>query len=792
MALALYTIVAAALLYASHRYIRPLSLVAAATLFLLPFVFTGRALLTSRVYGPVDLPYTSQPLNWMKEEYGIGAMHNALLSDIYGQMIPWRKAVQWSLARGEWPLWNPFILSGDILAASGQPAPYSPLTLLALLLPVPLGLTFSAAIAHFLAALGAFLFAREPMSDKTCCRESAALVTAAGWTCATSIVLFILWPLGVAWTWLPLVLLGVRRASLPILTCAFTLLLLSGHPETALHVVFLSAGYALLLRSRRVIVNGIASGLLALGLSAIFILPILEAAPQTMEHVTRTGAFAETPRGAPARQVAASLMTDFFPYLHARKWDFGSLPIDTAAAGSIILALAVFAVWRVRRAEAWFFAGLALFGLLAHAQWKPLARVLQSIPLFDAALNERFSFAAAFALAVLAGLGVEAGAQSAEGRGQKCDVVIVIVFGVVGALIVAGNWWILRSALVSHAQAEWGRFTVAAEIGGVLIAGLLLFALPRAPRAATALLLGMIVLQRALSAGGIYHSFEQRAAYPPIPILAPLANVREPFRITGHGLAFIPGTSALYELEDVRGYQAMTFLRYRETYPVWCIHQPVWFNRVDDLTRPFLSFLNVRFAITWDRDPPPPGWREVARQRGSILIENTQVIDRVFVPRRVRIGDNTSDTLAQMQSETDFRERAWIEAPLAPHERENGPGVVTFTHTAREYDIDADMQRPGWIVASLPAWKGWRAYVDGRRIETQFANHAFLGIHVPQGKHRVRLVYLPRGFVVGRWVTFLTMLLVAVRIVAESQSRRVAESQSRRVSKEIEPQPAPL
>jgi hypothetical protein len=318
----------------------------------------------------------------------------------------------------------------------------------------------------------------------------------------------------------------------------------------------------------------------------------------------------------------------------------------------------------------------------------------------------------------------------------------------------------------------------------VLIAALLLFAMPRSPRLVVALLLGLIVIQRALSAGGIYRSFEQRAAYPPIPMFAALQNVREPFRITGHGLAFIPGTSAMYELEDVRGYQAMTFLRYRETYPLWSIHQPVWFNRVDDLTRPFLSFLNVRFAITWDRDPPPPGWREVARQRGTILIENTHVIERVFVPRQVRIGLGGAETLAQMQSETDFRERAWIEAPLAPHDRQNGPGAVSFTNTAREYDIDADMQRAGWIVASLPAWKGWRAYVDGRRVETQFANHAFLGVYVPQGKHHVRLIYLPRAFVVGRWVTFFTLVIVVARIVAKSQSRKV--------SKEIEPRQSPL
>ncbi|HYC58693.1 MAG TPA: YfhO family protein [Thermoanaerobaculia bacterium] len=731
MALALYAAVATALLLLTHRFILPVSRVAALLLFLLPFLFTGHALVTSRVYGPIDLTYGSHPLNWMAEQYGMGAPHNGRLSDLYGQMIPWRKAVQWSLAHAEWPLWNPFMLSGDILAPAGQPAPYSPLLLLALLLPVPIGLTFSAAITHFVAALGAFLFARE-----IGCRQSSALIAAAGWTCATSIVFFVLWPLGAAWTWLPFVLLGVRRASLPLLTTAFTLLLLSGHPETALHVVFIAGAYALLMRSRRVLVNGVSAGLLALALSAMFILPILEAAPQTMEHATRTGQYAESPRGVPASQVWARLATDLFPYLHAREWSFGNAPLDTAAIGSIILALAIYAIWRVRSRETWFLGGLALFGFMAHAEWAPLARLLQKLPLFDAALNERFSFAAAFALATLAAVGMESASRSWRFLAVACAVIAI------------GNAVILRSTLVSHAPAEWGRFVMAAEIGGLALAALLAYV-----RAPAYLFLAIIVVQRFLSAGGIYHSFEQRAAYPPIPMFEALKDVREPFRITGHGLAFLPGTSAMYELEDVRGYQAMTFRRYRETYSTWCVHQPVWFNRVDDLTRPFLSFLNVRYAITWDRDPPPPGWREAARQPGSLLLENMEVLDRIFIPRRVRIGYDVAETLSQMNDEIDFRERAWIAATGTPHERENGRGTLKFRNTARGYVIDADMHGAGWIVTSLPAWKGWRAYVGGKGVQTQFANHAFVGVHVPQGKHRIRLVFLPRSFVIGRWIT---------------------------------------
>src|SRR5260221_10198463 len=118
-------------------------------------------------------------------------------------MIPWRKAVQFALRHREWPLWNPFMLSGDVLAASAQPAAYSPFTLLACLLPVAQGLTFSAALSFFIAALGAYLLARE-----LGCRDGVAFFAAAAWMYAKPLAFFILWSIGSAWPFLPLFLLA--------------------------------------------------------------------------------------------------------------------------------------------------------------------------------------------------------------------------------------------------------------------------------------------------------------------------------------------------------------------------------------------------------------------------------------------------------------------------------------------------------------------------------------------------------------------------------------------------------
>src|SRR5947208_1564953 len=82
---------------------------------------SGFALGSAPAYEPVAFPYPTEPLLPTPNLYGIGADYNGILSAVACKMIPWRRAVQFALAHGEWPIHNPFILSGDILAAAAQP-----------------------------------------------------------------------------------------------------------------------------------------------------------------------------------------------------------------------------------------------------------------------------------------------------------------------------------------------------------------------------------------------------------------------------------------------------------------------------------------------------------------------------------------------------------------------------------------------------------------------------------------------------------------------------------------------
>jgi hypothetical protein len=772
MVFILYTATALLLLWLVHRYVTPLSRAVALVLFALPLAITGYAVFTGGVYGPVDYPYQTEPLSALKPLYGIGRPHNAAASDVYGTMMPFRRTLQMSLARGEWPLWNAYMLSGNVFAATAQAAQYSPFTLIACLLPAAVSFTYTCAIWLLIASIGAFLLARE-----LACSELASLIAAAGWTYAASTILYIHTAMGGTLVYEPLLLMAAgrvarrpRMSSAILLAIVLTLMIFAGHPETLFLTVLAGAAYGIfeLIRARvrpwRAIGFAFAGGVLALLLSAIHLLPFYEAVQQSAELEVKTKYFSTAGFDTPTERVLSIVATELFPFLHVRQWvnpPLGLTQAETSACGSLILALAIYAVWRRRTSETWFFFAVAVICIAIASRWNPIVRAVNALPLMGLTYEERLAFTAAFSLAILAALGVDELLRRRDYRAASLTLTAVLM------VLALGTWWLTRNAVVTITFADFGDYAIFAELFFLGLAALLLAF--RAPmRIVAPALLALLVGQRVLSEGQTFKTFPANLAYPPIRIFAPLKNIREPFRFVGQFYALLPGTNAFYGLEDVRGFDALHYGPSIKLWPLWCTFQPIWFNRVDDIGRPFLSFLNVRYAVITDVAPIPEGWREVVRQRGAVLVENTRALDRAFVPRRVRLGLPIDQQVDQISQQTDHSDIAWLSADVTPYERENGPGRVRIAEYSPggRYLLDAAMERDGWIVLSETAWKGWRAYVDGRRVAMQTANASFLAVHVPPGRHSVRVVYWPESFVTGRAISFATLAALVVFAIA--------------------------
>src|SRR5437763_4575589 len=182
--LLIYVAFAAATMLMVRRF-TAVSRSASAAVIGLPFCFTGRALLTGKVYAPIDVGYLFEPLASLATKVGVEHVTNPTLSDVYAQFLPWNAALRWAVEHRQWPLWNPFELCGNVLAAAAQAAPYHPLTLVGVLMPMADALTFAATSGYFVAALGAFLLLRA-----VGLRELPSLFGAAGWTFSTYVVSF--------------------------------------------------------------------------------------------------------------------------------------------------------------------------------------------------------------------------------------------------------------------------------------------------------------------------------------------------------------------------------------------------------------------------------------------------------------------------------------------------------------------------------------------------------------------------------------------------------------------------
>ena len=743
-----------------RRFIRPIRFGVGFFLVLAPAVFTGKALITAGVYGPIDLIYKTEPLAARRAEMGIGPIHTHTLTDVPGSMVPWQKAVRESVKNGRLPLWNRFTLAGEPLLAVLQHGMLHPGTWLGFLLPLGQAWTFAMSLRIFLAMLGMYLFLRE-----IGCAETASLFGAAAYAFCDYLFFFLEFPHQPVAASLPLLLLGLRclarepgRRSLGLTLAALLLLIAGGHPETLLHAVA-GAGIYFLFELAGVQADGrlrsvsgaLLAGGLALGLSAFLLLPFREAAKVTGSYAMRVHWYAKAERSVPLPQSLARSVKNVVPYAYDSwidGWGDQAFAGPAAYGGSLLLPLACLGLGS-RRRERWPFLIMGFLGLSTWARLPVVNDAICRLPLFKIAINEYMVFLAAFAVSALAAFGLD----RLNGGGGR--LALLVWTGIVLAVV---------TVLFSRFEARFvglpppgGARLFLAQAVPLLLLALVALVRWRPGPGIPLLALVLLLAQRKVEVGRAYATLPARAFYPPLALLQGIDS-REPFRIAAVGYMFIPKMATLYELEEVRGDGAMTLASLGEIVTLWSVPQPSWFNRVDDPTRPFLSFLNVRYVIAPPGYPSPPGWRVVSEDRGGRLLENPNALPRAFVPRTIIPESDPGRLRERLLHIVDFSKQGVVEAPGAP-ERSNGEARVTIaSYSGQKMEVEIEAREKALIATSMTGWPGWRLTVDGAERPLLAYNRAFLAFEVPAGRHRAVLRYWPRSFVVGLWISGLSLL----------------------------------
>jgi hypothetical protein len=498
----------------------------------------------------------------------------------------------------------------------------------------------------------------------------------------------------------------------------------------------------------------------------------------------------------------------FFPYLLGApgKSLFTNGPAEIAATvrawehsgyvGMLPLALAAIALWHLgeltlrSRGEAppqppdhasivrrWyslvFLVLLVGIGVtLAAGSNTPLAAVVYRTPVLGSLRAvERGLVLASFALAVMAGFGMQRVVESPERR-APCAVAGAGLVGVL-ALAVWRQHLPLSSAIAyvpvvfagcSALLLLWWSWRPSGAVSRSLAAGLVMCDM------------GLYAVSFNATAGrGIYRYVPtshgvMRGDGEPFRKATVLVETNDvSTRVAQEAMALSWGM--VYGVEDVNGFNSLQTRRYTD-YLFGPQQNDVSYGylRNPALLRsdnPVLSSLNVRYVLVprAERSSLGPHLRLVFADASVSVYENTQAYPRAYFPERVRTELDPRVVLRQVTAPGfDGRREALVESVGLP---ETGPPTADAWCKARrvspnELQVRTLTAEPRLLVVSEMDMPGWRAEVDGVPTTIHRTNYLFRGVFVPAGRHAVRFVYRPRAIMVGAAVSALALVALGL------------------------------
>jgi hypothetical protein len=734
------------------------------------------AFLKGYVLGQAELMF--QYLPWLGHRPVGWRAANALLFDVPAVFYPFVAHAREVVRGGGIPLWSAAAGAGEPFLASFQSAIFSPFTAIVYLLPLPLGLTAAAMARLIVGGAGMYLFLR-----RLDVRPAAAAFGGVAFLLNPFSVVWLEHPLSAVAAWTPWVLLSVettarRRDALSVsgLAAVTVVLLVSGHPETAVKILMLAGAYALFCcvrsgapwRASLLIASGVALGTV---ICAAQILPFLEYVQ--LSRVAGARAAADGPLFTnPPASFATAFVPNFYgsPLRHRYVLEATNYCEQQAypALAVWVLAAASLAHRRLRGEVALFLAAALAAGLIMYGTWVARVAIAALPPLRLAALS-RFGFIVITGLVIAAAIGLDEILRRATDRAGTATAAMCTAAAAAVALIVGGFLLQQHQMLVDTRQWPVTIDTVR-DCAVFLVAAVVLAWAARAigPSTAGAAAVVLVTIELMTFARGFHPLSPPERSFPPMPEIDVIRRDPGLFRVAGWTDALPPNTAMMYGLQDFRVYDGMGVARYSNLLNVGFRFSGLAHQVVNVATPQLLDLLNVKYLLTpADIDLPAARFKRI-HDGPTRVYENLAVQPRAFLVDAFTV---TSDTVALRMirdgavdlTRTVLLDRAparedWPEPAAAP----GRASVAGYEDERVEIVTEADGRR--LLVLTDIYYPGWQATIDGAQVPILCANGAFRAVAVPAGRHTVRFAYQPASFRYGLIVSGASLLGFALLI----------------------------
>ncbi len=710
--------------------------------------------------------------------------------DLFDQFIYWRAFGFNELRQGNLALWNPHVFSGVPFFGGFQSALLYPLNLPYLILPVWRAINVSIALHVLLSGIFMYLWAARRKLHPLGCLVSATLLMFCGAHFMHINPGHL--PHLCTMTWTPLLFLSIdglfERRSLGwclLGIFSITMQILAGYPQHLYFTAVAASTYCglCLIKARKrglmaLVLVGMCAGSFALG--AIQILTGFEVAGETVRSGGLPYEFASR-FSFPPENFVTLLAPGFFgndiTFPYWGRWYLWEMSLFVGVTGFLLAIYgSIYGEKNVRR----FSVTMALLLLLlALGAYTPLFAILHAwFPGFNRFRgSSKFIFQATLFISLLAGIGVD---HIHKNRSVPRKMILATIMGaiLVGtvALCIQGSangnepmgWW--QKSIRAVAATNESYFLKRTDVdqtfveqagvfasksfmttSGMLVVLTLLLFLVRSSEKAVYAIVFLAIAEIFLFARASRATFDLTALRQPETEKF-LAKHQGDYRIlnTRH-----PNSAMSMGLKDVWGYDSVVLRRYAEFitftqgYAAADATQYVKFSKFPEL----YGMLRCRFAFV-----PGMGKTEII-QNNNIMPRLKLIHEYMVISERdqilAKLGDPSFDP-----SRTIILEKTPDPEPLKSEQV--GMAIVVDASTDHLV-IEADLPSPAILLITDTYSKGWQAWAlagsSQREYEVLPADYILRAIPMSAGHHRIRVEYLPKTFVIGKWVSIASAIV---------------------------------
>jgi len=800
---------------------------------LLSAIFLWQPILTGRVFLPTDLSYRYD-YAWKPYENtpGLEVAQNPVLSDVSLYYYPYASYAIDRLRDGDFPFWNPYIMTGTPFFASAQAAVLDPINLLTFTAGPLAYWTWGAWLRLALMGFTTYGFARSLGRSVMASLAAGAIFMVCGF-----VVPWLNYNVVTSLSWMPMMFWATTRLLQThrlvwLAATAFAMggLFMGGHPETQFLVglawAFYCLYYLVALRNQPPQGDTRSIGMLArhrfLLLTAATVLGIGLGAAQIVAFL----AFLFTTNAMTERisivdpfdigQSAIRLAVLFFPNfsgtpLRRNYWVyFTNFNEQSGYIGLLAVALAALGAlywWRRDRLVPFFGVTMLLTMLLAIRA--PGLHLIKALPLFNIGQGVRWAIVWSLCGAILAAFGIDAILKMRARSGRLCDVGLGFLSAALAGFAIL---FLLYIGIKDYRWDEsWNTVTSHEEMANLfhparlmvywpvifLGAGALaLLALWRGflSHRVTVALIVLLLYADLWALGSRYNpSTPSEAIYPMVESISYVQQRAGRDRMIGTGSVLVTNTSMLFGLRNLQGYEDVVEARFTELYNPLLLGE--LFGRFGQAKRDgsrislhdhrLLQVGAVRYVMSSQRltlEDDRKVYKFLFNKDRVTIYENLEALPRAYVVFNATIApDHEAATSALLAPTHDPLRSVVLTAagqPLSGSDLDARAVPVTWhADTPEEARLEVTLPAPGYLVLSDNYTPDWQATVNNQPATVLRANVAYRAVALPAGRSMVSFYYRPWPVYIALGVSALSLLtILGIAVTHLIGARRKAEA----------------